>query len=113
MIATDTTTQSPAETTSAPKAEDLFKSPTPADDADSDDGDEDTGVAMTNGAYTPCPTDSLKVNDSGLGDAKKKKKKKKPKKKKLVQSEPPRIGLGKLFPSGIYPEGEIQEYKNE
>ena len=47
------------------------------------------------------------------GDAKKKKKKKKPKKKKAEQSEPPRVGLSKLFPDGIYPEGEIQEYKNE
>ena len=47
--------------------------------------------------------------------AKKKKKKKKSKKKKaaVVQSDPPRVGLSLLFPSGIYPEGEIQEYKNE
>lgn len=47
------------------------------------------------------------------GDAKKKKKKKKPKKKKAEQSDPPRIGLSKFFPDGIYPEGEIQEYKDE
>jgi methionyl aminopeptidase len=49
------------------------------------------------------------------GDAKKKKKKKKPKKKavKNGQSEPPRVGLSKLFPDGVYPEGEIQEYKDE
>lgn len=46
-------------------------------------------------------------------DAKKKKKKKKTKKKKTVQSEPPRVGLSKLFPSGVYPVGEIQEYKDE
>ncbi|KAF8594644.1 peptidase M24A, methionine aminopeptidase [Ceratobasidium sp. AG-I] len=47
--------------------------------------------------------------------AKKKKKKKKSKKKKaaVVQSDPPRVGLSLLFPSGIYPEGEIQEYKND
>jgi methionyl aminopeptidase len=50
-----------------------------------------------------------------VGDAKKKKKKKKPKKKKAgsKQTEPPTIGLSKLFPDGIYPEGELQEYKNE
>jgi len=48
-----------------------------------------------------------------LGEGKKKKKKKKSKKKKVYQSEPPRIGLSKLFPDGNYPEGEIQEYKNE
>ncbi|CAE6360223.1 unnamed protein product [Rhizoctonia solani] len=50
--------------------------------------------------------------------AKKKKKKKKSKKKKTgaapaVQSDPPRVGLSFIFPNGIYPEGEIQEYKNE
>ena len=48
--------------------------------------------------------------------ASKKKKKKKPKKKKpatVTQSDPPRVGLSKLFPTGTYPEGEIQEYKNE
>ncbi|KAL1757352.1 methionine aminopeptidase 2-like protein [Schizophyllum commune] len=46
---------------------------------------------------------------------KKKKKKKKPKKKKKAaeQSEPPRVGLSKLFPNGIYPEGEIQPYKDD
>jgi methionyl aminopeptidase len=48
-----------------------------------------------------------------LGEPKKKKKKKKSKKKKPTQSDPPRVGLSKLFPSGIYPEGELQEYKDE
>jgi len=50
------------------------------------------------------------------GGEKKKKKKKKPKKKKaaaLTQSDPPRVGLSKIFTNGIYPEGEIQEYKND
>ena len=47
------------------------------------------------------------------GDTKKKKKKKKPKKKKVEQTDPPRVGLSKFFPSGIYPEGEIQHYKDE
>ncbi|CAE6418062.1 unnamed protein product [Rhizoctonia solani] len=57
--------------------------------------------------------------DNGTTEgAKKKKKKKKSKKKKpaaapAVQSDPPRVGLSFLFPSGIYPEGEIQEYKND
>ncbi|KZS93186.1 peptidase M24A, methionine aminopeptidase [Sistotremastrum niveocremeum HHB9708] len=53
------------------------------------------------------------VQDAATGDAKKKKKKKKPKKKKAVQSDPPRIGLSKFFPNGHYPEGEIQEYKDD
>lgn len=47
------------------------------------------------------------------GEAKKKKKKKKPKKKKPTQSDPPRVGLSKLFPDGVYPEGELQEYKDD
>ncbi|KAI0673678.1 peptidase M24A methionine aminopeptidase [Trametes maxima] len=47
------------------------------------------------------------------GEGKKKKKKRKPKKKKAEQTEPPTIGLSKLFPSGIFPEGELQEYKND
>lgn len=52
----------------------------------------------------------------GVGDGKKKKKKKKSKKKAAKseqQSEPPRVGLSKLFPDGNYPEGELQEYKDE
>ena len=51
-----------------------------------------------------------------VGEAKKKKKKKKSKKKKtggLKQTEPPTIGITKLFPDGVYPEGELQEYKDE
>ncbi|RDX51888.1 peptidase M24A methionine aminopeptidase [Lentinus brumalis] len=48
------------------------------------------------------------------GEGKKKKKKKKPKKKsKLEQTEPPTIGLTKLFPDGNFPEGELQEYKDD
>lgn len=43
-------------------------------------------------------------------DKKKKKKKSNKKKKKLRQTEPPTIGLTRLFPSGVYPEGEIQQY---
>ncbi|KAF8910094.1 peptidase M24A methionine aminopeptidase [Gymnopilus junonius] len=46
-------------------------------------------------------------------EGKKKKKKKKSKKKKLEQTDPPRVGLSKLFPSGIYPEGELQPYKDD
>ncbi|KNZ80632.1 Methionine aminopeptidase 2 [Termitomyces sp. J132] len=47
------------------------------------------------------------------GEGKKKKKKKKPKKKKLEQSDPPRLGLSKFFSDDIYPEGEIQPYKDD
>jgi methionyl aminopeptidase len=54
--------------------------------------------------------------DSGIGNAdqKKKKKKKKPKKKakggEVKQTDPPRVGLSKIFTNGIYPEGETHEY---
>ncbi|KAI0778725.1 peptidase M24A methionine aminopeptidase [Trametes elegans] len=50
---------------------------------------------------------------AAAGEGKKKKKKKKSKKKKLEQTEPPTIGLSKLFPDGKYPEGELQEYKDD
>lgn len=55
----------------------------------------------------------LNQRNLGAGEAKKKKKKKKPKRKKVEQSDPPRVGLSKLFTDGVYPEGEIQEYKAE
>ncbi|KAK2967486.1 hypothetical protein RJ640_023436 [Escallonia rubra] len=47
--------------------------------------------------------------------AKKKKKKSKNKKKKEVpeQTDPPTIPVTELFPSGEFPEGEIQQYKDE
>ena len=31
----------------------------------------------------------------------------------MEQSDPPRVGLSKLFPKGVYAEGEIQPYKDE
>ncbi|KAF9015712.1 hypothetical protein BDQ17DRAFT_1230001 [Cyathus striatus] len=49
-------------------------------------------------------------------NAQKKKKKKRTNKKKkgaVVQSDPPRVGLSKIFSTGNYPEGEIQEYRDE
>ncbi|KAH7096127.1 methionine aminopeptidase 2-like protein [Auriculariales sp. MPI-PUGE-AT-0066] len=57
--------------------------------------------------------------DGADGAAKKKKKKKKGKKKTgaggpaVQQSDPPRIGLTKLYPNGVFPEGEIVEYKDD
>ncbi|GBE77449.1 Methionine aminopeptidase 2 [Sparassis crispa] len=78
------------------KAKEEAIPPAVVDDDDLDE--EEDGVA--------------EVHPSG-GDAKKKKKKKKPKKKKVEQSDPPRIGLSKFFHDGIYPEGELQEYKDD
>ena len=31
----------------------------------------------------------------------------------MEQTEPPTVGLSKLFPDGNYPEGELQDYKDE
>ncbi|KAH0838097.1 peptidase M24, structural domain-containing protein [Lanmaoa asiatica] len=53
------------------------------------------------------------ADEPGVGGQKKKKKKKKPKKKKIQQTDPPRVGLSKIFTNGIYPEGEIQPYKDD
>ncbi|KAG2258710.1 hypothetical protein Bca52824_078004 [Brassica carinata] len=43
----------------------------------------------------------------------KKKKKKNKSKKKPQQTDPPTIPVVKLFPSGDFPEGEIQQYKDD
>ncbi|KAF8445685.1 peptidase M24A methionine aminopeptidase [Boletus edulis BED1] len=53
------------------------------------------------------------ADEPGAGDQKRKKKKKKPKKKKVQQTDPPRVGLSKIFTNGIYPQGEIQPYKDD
>ncbi|MCI12243.1 methionine aminopeptidase 2B-like protein, partial [Trifolium medium] len=47
--------------------------------------------------------------------SKKKKKKAKSKKKKgpIEQTDPPSIPVLDLYPSGNFPEGEIQQYKDE
>ncbi|KAJ4485735.1 methionine aminopeptidase 2-like protein [Lentinula aciculospora] len=64
---------------------------------DNDDGEEDVA----------------EVDLSSTGSYLKKKKKKKHRKKKAEQSDPPRVGLSKLFPNNVYPEGEIQPYKDD
>ena len=43
---------------------------------------------------------------------KKKKKKKKSKKAKVKQTEPPSVGLSKLFPGGVYPAGQQMNYSD-
>ncbi|KAF5385349.1 hypothetical protein D9615_001202 [Tricholomella constricta] len=86
MTATETKPHDPVK-----DAEDYIQ----PDAEEAEDGEEDAG------------------NVGGTGEGKKKKKKKKPKKKKPEQSDPPRIGLSKFFSDGIYPEGEIQHYKDD
>jgi len=53
--------------------------------------------------------------DGAAAAVKKKKKKNKSKKKKgpLQQTDPPSIPVDELFPSGEFPEGEIQQYKDD
>ena len=80
------------------------------DGEENDDGEDETGLATGECSYRRL---IARVEHQWQGDAKKKKKKKKSKKKKLEQSDPPRVGLSKLFPHGVYAEGEIQPYKDE
>ncbi|XP_026404543.1 methionine aminopeptidase 2B-like [Papaver somniferum] len=58
--------------------------------------------------------DEQAVNES-QEITKKKKKKNKSKKKKgpLQQTDPPSVPVAELFPSGDFPEGEIQDYKDD
>ncbi|KAF2085878.1 peptidase M24A, methionine aminopeptidase [Saccharata proteae CBS 121410] len=59
------------------------------------------------------------VATEGIKDLKSaKKKKRKPRKKKKagaakVQSDPPRVPISQLFSNGQYPEGQIEEYRDE
>ncbi|QCE10101.1 methionyl aminopeptidase [Vigna unguiculata] len=58
---------------------------------------------------------SVKEGDDSKEVQKKKKKKARSKKKKeiLEQTDPPSISVIDLFPSGDFPEGEIQQYKDD
>ncbi|EAY83984.1 hypothetical protein OsI_39210 [Oryza sativa Indica Group] len=79
-------------------------------------------VADSNGSHSSPPEDDEDEaqgdgpsQDGGSEAAKKKKKKSKSKKKKgpLQQTDPPSIPIDELFPSGDFPEGEIQQYKDD
>lgn len=65
-------------------------------------------------ANTAIPETSL---DNTVGNAPDNKKKKKNKKKKStgpkIQTEPPTVPVSKIFPSHVYPFGEIHDYINE
>lgn len=57
------------------------------------------------------------ANETVTATSAPKKKKKKSKKKKAagkpIQTEPPSIGLSKFFSDGVFPEGELMEYKDD
>lgn len=75
---------------------------------------EQKGIVSQNHEEDDVEEDDVVDDTPGAGEeTKKKKKKKKPKKKKVQQSDPPRIGLSKIFTNGVYPEGEIQPYKDD
>ena len=93
--------------------------PAVVDEESDEEGEEDGAPEGHAGGKCFVIRDSGVPSLSGVpgagyaGEGKKKKKKKKPKKKKAQQTEPPTIGLSKLFPDGKFPEGELQEYKSE
>jgi methionyl aminopeptidase len=84
-------------------------------DADKSDGDGDGGDDDDDdgdhGEVTPASA------DAGTTQKKRKRRNKKKSKKKtkanlpVQQSSPPRVPLTALFPSGNYPEGEVQSYQ--
>ena len=74
--------------------------------------------AQMGGSGECVDADSDDNADNANGEAAAKKKKKRKKKKKSgaapsVQTTPPSVGLSQLFPDGIYPEGEFQQYKDD
>eukprot|EP00898_Chlorokybus_atmophyticus_P006925 jgi/Chlat1/7233/Chrsp57S06864 len=94
----------------------LSLAPAGPGDAVDDNGDDADGDA----------DDDVGENGAADGAAAKKKKKKKPtpvscrvfahirkKKPSLQQTDPPSIPVTQLFPSGIFPEGELHEYKDD
>ncbi|CAM0909561.1 unnamed protein product [Alopecurus aequalis] len=78
-------------------------------------------VADSNGGAPGAQSSPPEDDDDGPSEdgaaaaAKKKKKKSKAKKKKdpLQQTDPPSIPVDELFPSGDFPEGEIQQYMDD
>ncbi|KAI9843879.1 MAG: Methionine aminopeptidase 2 [Sclerophora amabilis] len=81
------------------------------------------GVNGVNGDLDNDDSDDDKEDEGGAAEAGtaggKKKRKRKPKKKKnatstaKTQTSPPRVPVSNFFPDKIFPEGEIQEYRNE
>lgn len=93
--------------------EELENKNVPPQEEEVDEEEDEPGVTPGGGKFISSGLFLFSLSFSRADGAKKKKKKKKPKKKKATQSDPPRVGLSKLFPSGEYPTGEICEYKDE
>lgn len=78
-------------------------------DDDSDGDGEETGQIPLETSLPPEASDARKKRKK----PKKKKKKKKTAPLPMKQTSPPRVLLSDLFPSGDYPEGEVQSYTRE
>ncbi|KAK3428476.1 hypothetical protein EUGRSUZ_E00006 [Eucalyptus grandis] len=75
---------------------------------------EENGVEEATERLDALQTDADDGKDNGEVTKKKKKKNKSKKKKELPQqTNPPSIPVAELFPSGEFPEGEIQQYKDD
>ncbi|KAJ4870943.1 hypothetical protein Rs2_12770 [Raphanus sativus] len=70
-------------------------------------------LEITEDAVEENEEDAEEDGSKGETSTKKKKKKKSKSKKKPQQTDPPTIPVVKLFPSGEFPEGEIQQYKDD
>ncbi|WMV06918.1 hypothetical protein MTR67_000303 [Solanum verrucosum] len=80
-----------------------------------DDNETANGSASSLQKEVEEKVDGLTVDEPTTEAAKKKKKKNKSKKKKEPpqQTDPPSIPVAELYPSGEFPEGEIQQYKDD
>ncbi|XP_030442738.1 methionine aminopeptidase 2B isoform X1 [Syzygium oleosum] len=75
---------------------------------------QEYGVEEATDRLAALQTDADDGKDNGEVAKKKKKKNKSKKKKELPeQTDPPSIPVAELFPSGEFPEGEIQQYKDD
>ncbi|XP_030522262.1 methionine aminopeptidase 2B-like isoform X1 [Rhodamnia argentea] len=75
---------------------------------------EENGVEEATDRLAALQTDANDGKDNGEVAKKKKRKNKSKKKKELPeQTNPPSIPVAELFPSGEFPEGEIQQYKDD
>ena len=85
----------------APPAKDVSKAEAEGDEEEDDGDDEEAADG---------PSEADKKKKKKNKNKNKNKKKKKSGKPAMQQTEPPTIGLTKMFPSGVFPVGEIQEY---
>ncbi|KAF2325656.1 hypothetical protein GH714_032278 [Hevea brasiliensis] len=80
-----------------------------------ENGTSEPSISNENDESSDLSSMIQKDEDDGKEVSKKKKKKNKSKKKKELpqQTDPPSIPVIELFPSGEFPEGEIQQYKDD